>query len=177
MHPPRTTAGPLPTRVSRALASLRLALPLALMACNPFMRPYHGDPAVQMRRDGDTMASQWNGTLAPAGSAGAALTGLVTASPGLDGASTYVSVTLASAPAGASYPWQLREGDCAGNGGVVGAANAYGPLAVNDQGRASGSATLAVRLSPVARYHVRLGAPSAVGAPAVACADLTAPTR
>ena len=166
-------AGAPSTRVSLLLPSLLLAL----AACNPFVRPYRGDPAVQMRNDGDTMASQWNGTLAPAGSGGATLTGLVTATPGLDGASTYVSVTLASAPVGASYPWQLREGDCASNGGVVGAANAYGPLAVNDQGRASGSATLAVRLSPVARYHVRLGAPPSGGTPAVACADLTAPTR
>jgi hypothetical protein len=172
--PALTIAGAPPARVSLLLPSLLLAL----AACNPFVRPYRGDPAVQMRRDGDTMASQWNGTLAaPTGTGAAALTGMVTATPGLEGTSTYVSVTLASAPPGASYAWQLREGACAGNGRTVGAANAYGPLAVNEQGRGSGSATLAIRLSPVARYHVRLGPQADGGSTAIACADLTPPTR
>ena len=176
MHrpPAPTIAGAPPRRVS----SLLPALLLALAACNPFVRPYRGDPAVQMRHDGDTMASQWNGTLAaPAGTGAARLTGMVTATPGLEGTSTYVSVTLATAPPGASYAWQLREGACAGNGPIVGASNAYGPIAVNEQGRGAGSATLAVRLTPVARYHVRLGPQADGGSTAIACADLTPPTR
>ena len=180
MHrPPALTIAAAPSRRGFALARALLpALLLAPTACNPFVRRYRGDPDVEMRRDGDTLASQWNGTLAaPSGTGAALLSGMVTATPGLEGTSTYVSVTLASAPVGASYAWQLREGACAGNGRIVGASNAYGPLAVNEQGRGAGSATLKVRLSPVARYHVRLGPQADGGSTAIACADLTPPTR
>jgi hypothetical protein len=166
---------------SRGLVIARAALTaltlLTLAACNPFVRPYQRDPAVEMRRDGETMASQWNGTLAPTpGSGERALSGVVTVTPGLDGTSTYVSLTLASAPPGTVYPWQLREGPCGGTGGVVGTAAAYGALAVNDQGRAAASATVPLHLTPGARYHVRLGAASAPET-AVACGELTPPTR
>lgn len=167
--------------IAAALTSSTLVMSLLVMsllgACNPFVTPYKRDPAVELHREGETMAAQWNGTLAATpGSGTAALSGVVTATPGLDGASTYVSVTLASAPPGAAYPWQLREGACGGSGGVVGPAGAYGPLAVNAQGRAAASATVPLRLSPGASYHVRLGG-AATPEPAVACADLTRPTR
>lgn len=167
----RTSAGP-------ALGRLTALSLLPLAACNPFVRQYARDPAVELRRDGETVASQWNGTLAAStGSGTAALRGVVTATPGLDGTSTYVSVTLASAPAAAVYAWQLREGPCGGTGGVVGGAGAYGTLAVNDQGRASASASVPLLLRPRGRYHVRLGATAAGQEAAVACADLTPPTR
>ena len=158
----------------RRLAGAALTtLPLTMLAaCNPFVAHYRADPAVEMHRDGATMASQWNGTLAAP-----PLTGVVTAPPGLDGTSTYVSVSLASAPPGAAYPWQLREGACGGSGAVVGAASAYTALAVNEQGRAAAAATLPLRLAPGAHYNVRVGASAADPAAAVACTDLTPPTR
>jgi hypothetical protein len=156
--------------------SLTLA---TLAACNPFVTPYRRDPAVAMHADGATMAAQWNGTLAPpAGRGGAApLAGVVTATPGLDGTRTYVHVTLASAPPRAAYPWQLREGSCGDAGRVVGALDAYRALAVNDEGRAAGAATVPIRLAPGARYHVRVGASAADPETLVACAELTPPTR
>jgi hypothetical protein len=152
---------------------------LTLAACNPFVTPYRRDPAVQLHRDGDTMASQWNGVLVPpAGRGGATpLTGAVATTPGLDGTSTYVHVSLAGAPAGAAYPWQLREGPCGGSGAVVGPAAAYGALAVNEQGRAAAAATMPLHLAPNTRYHVRVGASAADPQTVVACGDLTPPTR
>ena len=160
-----------------ASTALTLLTLLTLAACNPFVRSYRRDPAVELRREGETVGSQWNGTLAPTPGGGVgALSGVVTVTPGLDGTSTYVSVTLASAPAGATYPWQLREGPCGGNGAVVGTAAAYGTLAVNEQGRAGASATVPLRLTAGARYHVRLGT-SAAPQTAVACGELTPPTR
>jgi hypothetical protein len=152
---------------------------LTLAACNPFVTPYRHDPAVQMHRDAATVVSQWNGVLAPRAEPGGAmpLTGAVAATPGLDGASTYVYVSLAGAPAGAAYPWQLREGPCGGSGAVVGSAGAYGTLGVNDEGRAAAAATVPLRLSSGTRYHVRVGASAADPAPVVACGDLTPPTR
>jgi hypothetical protein len=157
------------------LTSRTLLTLSALAACTPYRR----DPAVELHPDGARVASQWNGALAPpAGRGGAgALTGVVTATPGLDGTSTYVHVTLAGAPPGAAYPWQLREGPCGGSGPVVGTAGAYGPLAVNDQGRATAAATVPLRLGPGARYHVRVSASAADSGTVVACGDLSPPTR
>jgi hypothetical protein len=162
--------------VGAALTTLTLA---TLAACNPFVTSYRRDPAVRLHRDGATMPSQWNAVLAPRAERGGAtpLTGAVAATPGLDGTSTYVHVSLASAAPGAAYPWQLREGPCGGRGAVVGAAGAYGTLGVNDQGRAAAAATVPLRLAPGARYHVRLGASAADPATVVACGDLTPPTR
>jgi hypothetical protein len=159
-----------------ALTALTLT-PLA--SCNPFVRPYRRDPEVDIHRDGATMASQWNATLAaPAGRSDAApLSGAVAATPALDGTSTYVHVSLASAPPGASYPWQLREGACGGSGALVGSADAYRALAVNDQGRAATSATVPLHLAPGARYHVRVVASAADPSNVVACGELTPPTR
>jgi hypothetical protein len=167
MHRPRV----------RVIAAVLTPL-VSLAACNPFVTSYRRDPAVQMHRDGETMASQWNGTLAATADRGAtALTGVVTATPGLDGASTYVSVTLASARPGTSYAWRLREGQCGGSGGVVGPGVAYRALAVNEQGHAAAAASLPLRLATNARYHVRVGAFAADSEAVVACSDLAPPTR
>lgn len=162
--------------VDAALMSLML---LTLAACNPFVSQYRRDPAVQMHADGATMASQWNGALAPPEGQGGAtpITGAVAATPGLDGTSTYVHVSLASAAPGGVHPWQLREGPCGGSGGMVGTASAYGVLTVNDEGRAAASATVPRRFSPGGRFHVRVGASVASPETTVACGDLTPPTR
>ena len=132
-----------------------------------------------MHADAATMAAQWNGVLAPSAGRGGAtpLTGTVAATPGLDATSTYVHVSLAGAPPGAAYPWQLREGACGGSGAAVGTAGAYGALTVNEQGRAAAAATLPFRLSPRARYHVRVGGAAATPEAVVACGELTSPTR
>ncbi len=152
---------------------------LALAACNPFVMRYPEDRAVKLHADGATMASQWNGVLVAAAVRGGAtpITGAVAASPGLDGTTTYVHISLASGTPAHVHPWQLREGPCGGGGGVVGPAAAYGPLSVNEQGRAAGAATVPLRLSPGARYHVRVGASAADPDTVVACGDLTPPTR
>lgn len=162
-----------------AALALALAIVPAAGACNPFASRYARNGQVEMHGDGATMAAQWNGALVASADPGAAssITGAVAATPGLDGASTYVHVSVASAPPGAAYAWRLREGPCGGGGRVVGAANAYGPLAANEQGRAAGTATLPLRLTPGARYHVHVGAAAGEPDRAVACGDLTPPTR
>jgi hypothetical protein len=160
-------------------AALGAVTLVTLAACNPFVTRYRQDPAVQMHADGARMAAQWNGVLAsPAGRSDVPpLTGAVAATPGLDGTSTYVHVSLAGARPGAAYPWQLREGPCGGSGGAAGPAGTYGALAVNEEGRAAAAATVPLRLSLGKRYHVRVGASATDPATVVACGELTAPTR
>ena len=162
---------------ARPLGAL-LAL-LALGACNPFVARYGQDPKVQLYGDSATVASQWNGTLAPPTAAAgvAPITGTVVATPGLDGATTYLYVSLASAPSGGTHPWQLRDGPCGADGAVVAATGGYGILKVDEQGRAAGSATVPRLLSPRSRYHVRVGASPERADVVVACGDLTPPTR
>ena len=162
-----------------ALSALSAVTLLTLAACNPFVARYREDPKVQMHADGATVAAQWNGVLAPPAGRGGPVpfTGAVAATPGLDGTSTYVHVSLAGAPPGAAYRWQLREGPCAGSGAVVGTAGAYGALTVNEQGRAAAAATVPLRLSAGARYHVRVSASSADPETLAACGELTSPTR
>jgi hypothetical protein len=165
--------------VFAAAAPTTLLTVLTLAACNPFVTPYRPDPAVELHREGATMASQWNGALAaPDGrAAAAALTGTATATPALDGVGTYVYVSLAGAAPGAAYAWQLRQGACGGAGALVATAGALGALAANDEGRAAGSGTVPLRLSPGAHYHVRVGGTAADSGTVIACGDLTPPTR
>jgi hypothetical protein len=76
---------------------------------------------------------------------------------------TRANITLRGGSAGGRHPWHIHEGLCpAGDsepspvGAQVGRAAAYPVLEPNEQGNASATATLNVRLDPDAQYHVDL---------------------
>jgi hypothetical protein len=85
---------------------------------------------------------------------------------------TTATVSLEGAAAGAVHPWHIHEGTCASGGPIVGDAAAYTPLTVGADGRAQGSAQLAVRLDEAHHYFVNVHASPGDMATIVACGDL-----
>ena len=57
---------------------------------------------------------------------------------------TNVALVLANASPGGMHPWQLHRGQCGTDDGVFGSASDYKTLKVDEQGRASGSATVPI---------------------------------
>lgn len=85
---------------------------------------------------------------------------------------TTATVSLEAAKPGAVYPWHIHEGTCASGGPIVGDATAYTPLTVGNDGRAQGTAQLAVRLDEAKDYFVNVHASPTELATIVACGDL-----
>ena len=151
--------------------SLALALiVLSLAACR--------GPDVEVS-DGDAnLNTRWHASLASPGSlAGVVqMNGVATMVPDEDGG-TGVSLVLENATAGGVHPWQVHQGQCGADEGVLGPADAYPPIEVGDDGHASASATLPLRIPATGRYFVSVQASSANPTLVVACGNLAAPTR
>ena len=152
---------------------------LALMACNPFRSPMKQDPVVQVSaRDGNANA-RWHGTLtSPSTLAGAVqMTGSISMTPGSSTGNTNVALILANASPGGMHPWQLHRGQCGTDDGVFGTASDYKTLKVDENGRASGSATVPLVMPSDGRYFVSVGASEANTSTIVACGNLASPTQ
>ena len=165
------------SRLIGVISSSALAA-FALTACNPLRSPFKQAPVVEVTRDAN-VNSRWSGTLAsPASLAGAVqIKGLVTMTPGSNGGNTRVALDLSNASPGGVHPWQLRSGQCDQDGGVFGSAEAYRALKVDDEGRASGSATVPLVMPTEGLYHVSVGASAANPGTIVACGNLAPPSR
>ena len=161
---------------SRCLAVAAAAL--ALVACNPFRSPFKQKPVVEVSTDANANA-RWNGTLAsPTNLVGAVqMKGSATMTPGSNSGNTYVRVNLSNAAPGGIHPWQLHRGQCGADEGVFGPAEAYPALTVDDQGRASSSATVPLVMPTEGLYYVSVGASAANVETIVACGNLAPPAR
>ena len=160
-----------------ALAATTVAA-LALTACNPFRNPMRQDPVVEVTRDAN-VNSRWSGTLAsPSDLAGALqMKGSVTMTPASNDSQTRVTVDLSNATPGGAHPWQLHRGQCGMDEGSFGSADAYRIMNVDDAGRSSSTATVALPMPTSGRYYVSLGASVANPSMIVACANLAPPSR
>jgi hypothetical protein len=160
-------------------AALTTRTVLHARGVQPVRRPVPARPAVQLHRDGATVASQWNGVLAPPAARGGAtpLTEALAATPGLDGTCTYVHVSMAGAAPGATQPLAAARGAVRRGRGRGRQRRRVRHARANDQGRAAAAATVPLRLAPRARYHVRVSASAADPETVVAWGDLTPPTH
>ena len=152
---------------------------LALVACNPFRSPMKQDPVVQVSaRDGNANA-RWHGTLtSPSSLAGAVqMTGSISMTPGSNTGNTNVALVLANASPGGTHPWQLHRGQCGTDDGVFGTASDYKTLKIDENGRASGSATVPVVMPSDGRYFVSVSASESNASTIVACGNLASPTQ
>ncbi|MCU0633302.1 MAG: hypothetical protein MUE41_00400 [Gemmatimonadaceae bacterium] len=152
---------------------------LALAACNPFRSPFKQAPVVEVTTRDANVNARWSGTLAsPANLAGAVqMRGSATMTPGSSSERTAVGIELANASPGGQHPWQLRRGLCGQDDGVVGAAELYRPLKVDDQGRAAADVSVPMIMPTEGRYHVSVAASVANPDVIVACANLAPPSR
>jgi hypothetical protein len=152
---------------------------LALGACNPLRSPLKQQPVVQVTANDANVNSRWHGTLAsPSNLAGAVqMTGQISMSPGSNAGNTNVALLLANASPGGLHPWQLHRGQCGMDEGVFGSADAYKSLKVDENGRATGSASVPLAMPSDGRYFVSVGASGANAETIVACGNLAAPTQ
>lgn len=160
----------------------RLALvgvALALAACNPFRSPFKQEPVSQVSGGDVNANARWNGTLTtPSGLAGAVqMKGSATMTPGSNSGNTLINVNLSNALPGGLHPWQVHRGQCGADEGLLGRADAYKALKIDDQGRASSSATLPFMMPTGGPYYVSVGASSANSETIVACGNLAPPSR
>ena len=152
---------------------------LALVACNPFRSPLKQDPVVQVSaRDGNANA-RWHGTLtSPSSLAGAVqMTGSISMTPGSSAGNTNVALVLANASPGGMHPGQPHRGQCGTDDGVFGTASDYKTLKIDENGRASGTATVPVVMPSDGRYFVSVSASESNASTIVACGNLASPTQ
>ena len=150
---------------------------LALAACNPFRSPLSHEPVVQVTTNDANRNSRWHGQLTtPSNLAGAVqMTGQIAMTPDKNPDNTNVSLVLANASPGGRHPWQLHRGQCGMDNGVFGSASDYQTLKVDDNGRASGSATVGIVMPRTGDYYISVGASEANPSTIVACGNLAAP--
>jgi hypothetical protein len=146
-------------------------------ACNPF----HRGQAVEMSPGDATLNSTWHANLAsPASLAGAVqMNGSASMAPDPDGTHTVINVALGNASPGGLHPWEAHEGQCSPgfDYGVFGASDAYDQIKVDSDGRASGTATIPMRIPRSGGYFVVVYASEANSRMIVACGNLAPPTR
>ena len=152
---------------------------LALVACNPFRSPMKQAPVVQVTTRDANANARWHGTLtSPSNLAGAVqMTGSIAMTPGSNADRTNVALVLANASPGGMHPWQLHRGQCGTDNGVFGSASDYKTLKVDEQGRASGSATVEAPMPSDGQFFVSVGASDANASTIVACGNLASPTQ
>jgi hypothetical protein len=139
-----------------------------------------GHQAVEINPDAQSLASRWNGTL----SAPPELAGVEDvrgqawmAADQKEQGQTRAHVEISNAVPGGRHPWHVHRGQCGKDQGVFGPADAYQPLEVADNGKASATALLPVALPHEGSYFVNVHASSRNMGTIVACGNLAPPAR
>jgi hypothetical protein len=148
-------------------------LGLALISCG-------GRQAVEINPDAQPLANRWNGTL----SSRPELTGVsdirgqgwMAGDPKEQG-QTRAHVEISNAVPGGRHPWHVHRGQCGSDQGILGPADAYQPLKVEDDGRASGTATLPIPVPRSGSYFINIHASPRNMSTIVACGNLAPPAR
>jgi hypothetical protein len=150
---------------------------LALAACNPFRSPLRHAPVVQVNTRDANVNSRWHGELtSPSSLAGAVqMNGQISMTPDRNADRTNVALVLSNASPGGLHPWQAHRGQCGADEGIFGSASDYRTLKVDDNGRASGSATVQIPMPRDGNYYVSVGASEANPTMIVACGNLASP--
>lgn len=146
---------------------------LGLSACGG-RRAVEIDPKEQMA------AGRWNATLAtPAEQTGATQvrgSAWMGENPG-DAGETEASISISNAAPGGVHPWHVHIGRCGVDQGILGAADAYEPLEVNNDGRAEAKAVLALPVPRSGQYFVNVHASADNMKTIIACGNLAPPSR
>jgi len=147
---------------------------LTIVACNPF----HHDPVTKVSRDVN-VNSRWRASLVtPATLVGAVqINGTATMQPGRTTGDTDFSVGVDNATPGGVHPWQVHRGQCGSDEGVLGSADAYKAIKIDDDGRGKATATVVMTTPTSGRYFVTVQASEANSETVVACGNLAPPAQ
>ena len=139
-----------------------------------------GRKAVEISANTVAVASRWNGNLtSPPELAGvSSIQGSGWMGPDEKNADrTQAQVSLANAVPGGLHPWHVHRGRCGQDQGIFGPADAYKPLKVGGDGRASSKADLSVTSPKTGEYFVNVHASATNMRTIVACGNLAPPAR
>lgn len=163
------------------MSVFRMMVPVLLLAsagCGAFGG---GGGAVELGTEGAAAGSRWNATLAsPAAMAGVVeMTGTAWMAPSPDSTRTIITINLANASPGGVHPWEVRSGQCGStaSGTTLGSRDAYEPLEVDSNGRATATAEIDARIPSTGSYSAVVRASAENDRTIVACGNLAAPTR
>jgi hypothetical protein len=159
---------------------MRAIVDVGLIVCAFVLGSCGGRHAVEINPDAQPVATRWNGVLSTppelAGIAdvrGQAWMGSDPKDPSQ--ATAYVS--LSNAVPGGKYPWHVHRGQCGSDQGIFGPADAYKPLKVESDGKATSTAVLPVPTPKTGEYFVNVHASSRNMKTIVACGNLAPPSR
>ncbi len=157
---------------TRMVAGLTV-LGLSLVSCG-------GRQAVEINPDAQSLGPRWNGTLSsPPELAGVSQMrgqGWMAADP-KDQGKTLAHVEISNAVPGGRHPWHVHRGQCGSDQGILGPADAYEPLKVEGNGRASRNAELSIPLPRSGSYFINIHASPRNLSTIVACGNLAPPAR
>jgi hypothetical protein len=138
-----------------------------------------GRQAVEINADAQPIATRWNGTLSTPPELGGIVDVRGQAWMGADPkdpGQTRAHVDISNAVPGGRHPWHVHRGQCGSDLGILGPADAYKPLKVEGDGRASSTAELQMAL-PKGDYFVNVHASAKNMKSIVACGNLAPPSR
>jgi hypothetical protein len=124
-------------------------------------------------------SKRWSATLVtPSELAGAVqLRGSAWWAPMAGVETTRATINISNATPGGVHPWHIHKGRCGADGGIVGPAEAYKALKIDNDGKATASVTLNMPLPTEGEYYVNVHAsPSNMGT-IVACGNLAPPVQ
>jgi hypothetical protein len=139
-----------------------------------------GRQAVEIDPNSQPVQNRWNGTVAsPPELAGvSSIRGNAWMGPDAKNADrTEAYVSVANAVPGGKHPWHVHRGRCGSDQGIFGPADAYKPLEVKGDGRASSTAELSVAAPRTGEFFVNVHASAQNMATIVACGNLAPPAR
>jgi hypothetical protein len=157
---------------AHAAVSLALAA-IALNSCG-------GRQSVEINPNSAPVAGRWNGVLTtPPELAGIVqVRGQAWMGPDAkDLDKTQASVDISNAVPGGQHPWHVHRGQCGTDKGILGPADAYRPLKVEGNGRASATAALPIAFPKTGDFFVNVHASSKNMSTIVACGNLAPPAR
>ncbi|HJR17456.1 MAG TPA: hypothetical protein VJ808_11430 [Gemmatimonadales bacterium] len=150
-----------------------LLLALLVISCG-------GRQAVEIDPNTVPVQNRWNGTVASPPELGGivAIRGSGWMGPHEeDTGRTQAQVSISNAVPGGEHPWHVHRGRCGSDQGIFGPADAYKPLKVGGNGRASSTAELPVPSPRTGQFFINIHASARNMATIVACGNLAPPSR
>jgi hypothetical protein len=138
-----------------------------------------GRRATELRTSEYPIGARWNGTLgSPAAMVGVVqVGGSAWMAPGTDSEETRAEIAIRNAIPGGRYPWHVHQGQCGGNGAILGPADTYGVLEVGKDGQASRSVTVPLPMPRSGAYMVDVHAAANNLRTIISCGNLAPPVR
>lgn len=148
-----------------------IALVAALSGCGMMGR----NSATEIKESNADSRNSWNATLVTPSELAGAMQVRGVANWARNDNESRITVEISNATSGGVHPWHVHQGRCGDNGPIVGAAGAYKPLSVGNNGQARENASLPMQLPMSGNFYLNVHAASSNMATIIACGNLAPP--